>query len=184
MLICIIVWHLCDSIREYTTKYALHIFIARVHELIVILTKFSSWWLGKISSNFYWWYIVCTCVYICMDVQYVTLWHLRMPEPIRISLPTSLMNLVIGNGGSTFLCTLHFSLLHASFLHKLWCLNLNIFLDCCEVWYLRYANYPYHVSVIYILKFQYLENSASIFGKCLSRQLHSSTHDFTIVFIP
>ena len=80
--------------------------------------------------------------------------------------------------------TLLFSLLDASFLLKLWCLNFNIFLDCWEVWYLRYANHPFHVSVIHILKFHYLENSTSIFGKSHARQLCSSIYDFTIVLYP
>ena len=89
-----------------------------------------------------------------------------MPEPIYVShiaLPTSLKNMVIGNGGSTFLMyTLHFSLLRALFIYKLWCGKLDILLDCWEVWYLGYANHPFYVLVIHILIF---ENSASIFGK-------------------
>ena len=70
--------------------------------------------------------------------------------------------------------TLHFSLLHASFLYKLLCLNFDIVLDCWKIWHLRYANQPFHVSVIHILKFHCLESSASIFGKCLGRKLHST----------
>ena len=58
-----------------------------------------------------------------------------------------------------FMYTLCFSLLHTSFLHKLWCLNFNIFLDYWEVWYLRYAN----VSVIHILKFHCLKNFTCTF---------------------
>ena len=61
---------------------------------------------------------------------------------------------VIGNGGCTFfMYTLHLSLLHASFFHKLCCLNFDNFLDRREVWHLRYANHPLHVSVIHICKF-------------------------------
>ena len=80
--------------------------------------------------------------------------------------------------------TLLFSLFDASFLLKLWCLKFNIFLDCCEVWYLRYASHPFHVSVIHILKFHYLENSTSIFGKSHARQLCSTIYDFTILLYP
>ena len=70
-------------------------------------------------------------------------------------------------GCTFFIYTFHFSLLHASFLRKLQQLSLNIFLDCWEVWYVRYANHPFYVLVIHILQFHYLEDSASTFGKCL-----------------
>ena len=67
---------------------------------------------------------------------------------IHISLLTSLRNLVIGNGGCSYLfyvATLsicHYCTLY-SFTSLISCLNLNIFLDCLEVWYLRYANHPF-----------------------------------------
>ena len=41
-------------------------------------------------------------------------------------------------------------------------------LHCWEVWYLGYANHPFYVSVIHILKFHCSKNS-TIFGKCLDR---------------
>ena len=72
----------------------------------------------------------------------------------HIALLTSLivnLNVVIGNGGSTVLMfTLHFSLLHAKLIpSQALMLELR---DCWEMWYLRYANYSFHVSVIHILK--------------------------------
>ena len=57
-------------------------------------------------------------------------------------------------------------------------------MEVMEVWYLRYASHPLHVSVIHILKFHYLENFTSIFGKCLARQLFFTIYDLTIVFHP
>ena len=106
-----------------------------------------------------------------------------MPETIYhiiIALPTSLKNVVIGNGGSTFLCTpswrvynfdVHFPFLIITCLVHLQALmfKLDILLDCWEVWHLRYANHPFYVSVIHILKFHCLKNSTSIYGKCLGR---------------
>ena len=96
----------------------------------------------------------------------------------HIALPTSLKNLVIRNGGSTFLCTpswrvynvdVHSPFLIITYLVHLQALmfKLYILLDCWEVWYLRYANHFFYVSVIRNLKFHYFENSTSIFGKCL-----------------
>ena len=98
--------------------------------------KFSS-----VLSNWYLCYsyvysIMCTYICICN-----TLFDILDPRNARtdishIALLASLNNLVIGNGGSYvvhfmytfmesvhFMYILHFSLLHASFLHKLWCLD-------------------------------------------------------------
>ena len=51
-----------------------------------------------------------TIVYIFIYI----IWNART----HISLPANLKNLVIGNRGVHFMYTLHFSLLHASFFHK------------------------------------------------------------------
>ena len=86
--------------------------------------------------------------------------------------------------GSTILCTPSWRVynfdVHSPFL-IITCLihlqalmfKLDILLDC---WYLGHANHPIYVSVIHILKFHCLENSTSIFGKCLGRYLHSTSY--------
>ena len=60
----------------------------------------------------------------------------------------------------TFLHPLHFPLHHASFLHNLSC--LNEFSGLLGIWYIRYANHPFHVSEI-------PRYFPSIFCRCLSR---------------
>ena len=81
---------------------------------------------------------ICTCLSLHSVFLYQLQWHSQHEYSVK--------NLIIGNGDSTsfiytfmegvhLLCsyTLHFSLSYASSLQKLWCLNLNIFLDCWEV---------------------------------------------------
>ena len=85
-----------------------------------------------------------------------------MPELI-ISLPTSFKNVVIGNGGSAFVMYAFMEgvqfRLHSPFLiitrlvhFQALMFNLDFLLDCWEVWYVRYANHPFNVSVIHILR--------------------------------
>ena len=95
----------------------------------------------------------------------------------HITLPTSLRNLVIGNGGSIFLCIQSPFLIITCLIHlQALMFKLDIFLDCWEVWYLRYANHPFYVSVIHILKFHCLQNSTSFLVNAL-------VGSFTLLYI-
>ena len=72
---------------------------------------------------------------------------------LHIALPISLMNVVIGNGGSIFLCTPSWRVynfdVHSPFLIITCLVNLQalmlklyILLNCWEVWYLKYVTHP------------------------------------------
>ena len=58
---------------------------------------------------------------------------------------------VIGNGVCTFYVHSPFIIIACTSL--ICCLTFDNFLDRWEVWHLRYANHPFHVSVIHICKF-------------------------------
>ena len=136
------------------------------------------------------------CGWALLIYRYRKLWSssCRLSQASSYAPVTSLKNLVIGNGGSTyfiytFMEGVHFyvhSISHYYVLHSITSFDAwiwTIFWIAGKLWYLNYANHPFDVSVIYILKFHYLENSTSIFCKCLGRLLHSAIYDFTIVFI-
>ena len=59
------------------------------------------------------------------------------------------------HGGSTFYVHSPFFIIACFISLQVRCLSSRIFLDCWEVWYLRYANHPFYVLVIHILIFHF-----------------------------
>ena len=102
-------------------------------------------YLSKLYINMTWIFLILSFLLIslCWFTKLMCKYHI-------IAILATFKNLIIRNGGSTFyvhlhggwtflMYALHFSLLHASFHHKLWCLNFDIILDCWEMWYFRHA---------------------------------------------